>query len=152
MTVHALGKALASDLHRVALKGRGFKKSGNTFSREHEDYVEMLQIRGSDWNSGAEPWMFYVNVSVRFTNLTNSFASQGSKYDADGRIDRIVLEAPGRFELTRQNLNEVTSMLASLSEKASHLLPGLLVPVRERASHGLYSPIPVPATWLAGQA
>lgn len=152
MSARALGRALASELHRAALKRRGFKKFRNTFSREHDEYVEMLRLQGSGWNSGAAPWMFYVNISVRFKNLPGSLASQGSKYDADGRIERIVQEAPARFELTGQNFNEVVALLASLSEKASALLPELLVPVRERASRGLYSSIPVPGTGIVGEA
>jgi hypothetical protein len=112
----------------------------------------MLRIQGGGLNSGADPWVFYVNVSVRFKNLPGSLASQGSKYDADTRIERIVQEAPARFELTEQNFNEVVALLARLSEKASALLPDLLVPVRERASRGLYSSIPVPGSCLAGEA
>lgn len=151
MSVRTLGKTLASELHRAALKPRGFKKSGNTFTLERDDYVEMLQIQGSNWNSGAEPWTFYVNVLVRFKNLANSYASTGYEYDADGRIDKIVPDAPPRFEVTEQNLAELAMVLAGLSAQASLLLPELLGPVRERASRGFYSPIPVPASWLTGE-
>jgi hypothetical protein len=152
MSVHAPGRALAFELHRAALKKRGFKKFRNTFSREHDEYVEMLRIQGSGWKYGADPWTFHVNISVRFKNLPGSLASQGSKFDADSRIERIVQEAPARFQLTEQNFNEVVALLASLSEKASARLPDLLPPIRERASRGLYSSIPVPGTWLPGQS
>lgn len=147
MSVRALGTAFASELHRAALKARGFKKSGNTFCIERDGYAEILQIQGSSWNSGTEPWSFYVNVRVRFNGLPSSPVSQGLPYDADGRIERIVPEAPHRFDLTTQNFAETVTLLSTLIEKLSIQLPNLLEPVRKRATLGLVSPLPVPATW-----
>ena len=152
MSVIALGNAFASELHRSALKQRGFKKKARTFTCEHADYTEMLQIQGSDWNSGQVPWLFYINIRVRFNNLPSSFASRGAKYDADGRIERIVLLAPPRFELTNENLHQMVALIAKFSVEASARLPELLLPIRGRASQGLYSPIPLPETWQSGDA
>lgn len=147
MSVRTLGNRFASELHATSLKARGYKKSGGTFTCERDDYVEMIQIQGSDWNSGEEPWLFYINVRVRFNNLPNSFASRGSKYDADGRLERIVVDAPSRFELTSENISDMVSYVADLTAQASAKLPELLVAIHGRASQGLFSPIPLANSW-----
>lgn len=147
MSVRELGKAFASELHRAALKERGFRKSGNTFSIERNDYVEMLQIQGSSWNSGEEPWVFYINLAVCFKGIANSASARGIKYDADARIRSIVPDAPHQFELTAVELANMVASVAALSEEASRRLPPLLEPARARAARGLYTPLPLPDTW-----
>lgn len=147
MSVRELGKAFASELHRAALKERGFRKSGNTFTIERNDYVEMLQIQGSSWNSGDEPWVFYVNLAVRFKGIPNSASSRGVSYDADARIGRIVSDAPDQFELTAVGLANLVASVAAFSEEASRRLPPLLEPARARAARGQCTPLPLPDTW-----
>jgi len=71
MPARALGRALESELHGAALKKRGFKKLRNTFSREHDAYVEMLRIQGSGLNSGG-PWMFWAKCHDGVAKPINS--------------------------------------------------------------------------------
>jgi hypothetical protein len=150
MTVRSLGTALASKLHAEHLKVLGFKKSGATFSRARNGYVESLNLQGSSWNSGEEPWLFYVNIRVLFTDLPDVTEKvRNMKYHAEGRLESIVPESPSRFELTAANLGEIVGQVSVLSQSASARLPGLLAPLRSRASRGLYAPIPLPAAWAA---
>jgi hypothetical protein len=152
VSVASLGHAFASDLHRGSMKPRGFRKSGHTFSRTLPGFVEMLQIQGSTWNSGQEPWHFYLNVMVRFPNVNVPWATGTSAAHADGRLESIVPNAPAAFDLTQSNYQELLTLVAHLSEVASSVLPELLPPAHERALRGLYSPLPVPTSWLAGAA
>jgi hypothetical protein len=124
------------------MKARGFKKCGRTFSCERTGYIEMLGIQGSSWNSGDEPWIFYVNVDVRFTDLPLESAAAGAKYHASGRLERIVGAAPPQYELTRDNLSQTVALVARLAEASSDRLPELLPVVRDRACRGFYSCIP----------
>jgi hypothetical protein len=45
-------------------------------------------------------------------------------------------------------LANTVASVASLSEEASRRLPPLLEPARVRAARGLYTPLPLPETWL----
>ena len=147
MSVRSLGTTFASRLHREYLQPLSFKKPGNTFSRVKPGYLEMFNLQGSDWNSGQEPWLFYVNVRVSFTDLAaDSLPAHLTKYQADGRLNRIV-EAPPSFELTAANVEELLHDVAKLIVQASNCLPGLLPPIRARAACGLFSAIPHPSTW-----
>ena len=147
MSVKVLGDSFTSELHRIAMKPRGFKKAGRIFTYERDDYIEQLQIQGSHWNSGDEPWMFYINIRVRFKGLPNSFASKGTHYDADGRLEGLIPEAPPRFDLTAATLNRTVAEVAQFAAEASLRLPDVLPPIRKRASRGLFSPLPLPDTW-----
>jgi hypothetical protein len=93
----------------------------------------MLQVQGSDWNSGAEPWLFYVNMRVRFIDLPAETTRADAKYHADGRIERIVADAPPRYDLTSDNFTETVALVASFAEMAGNRLPELLPVIRERA-------------------
>src|SRR5688500_18080618 len=59
---------LLSELHRESLKPAGFRKEGNTFSRDHEVYTERFNFQGSSWSSWAET-LFYLNVGVEFSEF-----------------------------------------------------------------------------------
>jgi len=146
MTVRALGTRFASSLHAERFKRLGFKKTGSTCSRARDGYVESINIQGSDWNSGDEPWLFYVNIRVQCLGLPDLPNAQ-RRYHADGRLSSIVAESPGRFELTSSNLGELVTEVGGLCEAACEALPALLAPIRARAERGLYSFIPLPDTW-----
>ena len=42
---------LLSELHRESLKPAGFRKEGNTFSRDRGSYTERFNFQGSSWSN-----------------------------------------------------------------------------------------------------
>jgi hypothetical protein len=148
MSERKVGDALAAHLQVSVLKALGFRKSGHSFWRERIGYIELFAIQGSSWNSGAEPWLFYLNVRVRFSEIVPLRGTTGaSAYHADGRIEGIVSSAPTRFEVSSNNVAQVASDLGSLIVLASEALPSLLPVAKMRAERGLFSPLPVPRSW-----
>jgi hypothetical protein len=63
------GDKFAREFFASRLKRLNFRKASHTFSREQPGYTELYEIQGSSWNSDGEPWRFYVNVRVRFSEL-----------------------------------------------------------------------------------
>jgi hypothetical protein len=147
MSVKKLGDELCSLLHRTQLKSNGFKKNGRTYFRDQGEYVEHFNIQGSSWNSGEEPWHFYINVMVALKDIQPKVDGSQFKYHGDGRLESIILTAPGAYDLTRANLEATSVEIAAQILAASEAIPQLLGPVRARATRGLLSPLPVPATW-----
>ena len=143
MSAISLGNAFAAGLHREVLKPRGFVKAARTFTRTHDHFVEAIQIQGSSWNSGIEPWSFYINVLVSFPDIPYTKFCVGPRYHGWSRLNMIVLEAPPVFELTASNMNDLIFEIGQLIADASKRLPSLLAPVRERASSGLLSFLPM---------
>lgn len=154
MPVRNLGSDLASELHRSHLKSLGFRKERSTFARERADHVEVFDIQGSQWNSGGEPWRFYLNVGVHFPDVPLDVDSRGiwRGVHALGRIEAIVPGAPESFEVDSSSVQGVARKLADLIVAASERLPALLERPRSRAQKGLASPLPVPDTWNDGDA
>ncbi|RTL22238.1 MAG: DUF4304 domain-containing protein [Burkholderiales bacterium] len=146
MTVRDLGTKFATQLHIECFKAEGFTKRGSTFSRDQGSHVELINIQGSDWNSGEEPWIFYINIRVRFPELTPQ-GSAKMAHHAEGRLNRIVCGAPPQFELTRSNFGDLVVEVGSLCQAACAALPHHLALLRARACRGLFSPIPVPDGW-----
>jgi len=149
MTVRKVGDELATRLHVSILKQLGFRKSRHWFWRERIGYVELFEIQGSSWNSREEPWRFYVNVYVRFTDVGPLSGRAGANtYHANGRIERIVSSAPSKFEVSSSDLAQVAIDLGRLTILASEALPPLLPAAKAYAERGLLSPLPVPASWV----
>ena len=99
MSARQLGDTLASQLYASTLKPLGFRKLRRTLYRERPGYIESFEIHGSSWNSGEEPWTFYLNVRVQFSGVAPlPGSSRARTYHADGRIERIVPAAPSKFE------------------------------------------------------
>lgn len=146
MTVRDLGTKFAAQLHSECFKAAGFTKRGATFSRAQSSHVELINIQGSSWNSGEEPWIFYINIRVHFPELP-ARTNANVAYHAEGRLNRIVSGAPPQFELTRSNFGDLVAEIGSLSQAACAALPHHLALLRARASRGLFSPIPVPDGW-----
>jgi hypothetical protein len=64
--------SLLSELHREALKTAGFRKEGNTFSRDRGAYTERFNFQGSS-GSTSEETLFYLNVGVEFSAYESSY-------------------------------------------------------------------------------
>ena len=149
MSVAALGKQLASSLHQQYLKPRGFRKVGATFIRERTGYFEMYSIQGSSWNSGGEPWEFYLNVGVQLVGVPmhdGTPATRTSRH-AEGRSSSILPDTPQRLEVAGSSVALASAQVADIIERCSHILPELLAPVRARAQAGFWSALPVPGSW-----
>jgi hypothetical protein len=146
MSVRTLGDQLCADLHTRYLRNLGFRKHGRTFIRERDGYSEGISIQGSSWNSGGEPWEFYVNVAITLSDVPLNFGPK-CRYHAVGRLGRLVEGAPPAFDLSRGNVATVADQLAEYISRACDAIPRTLDAVRVRAKRGLYSPLPVPATW-----
>ncbi|WP_081984828.1 DUF4304 domain-containing protein [Sphingomonas sp. 35-24ZXX] len=147
MSLRALGDAFASQLQQSELKAQGFTKRNRVFRRERVGYVEAIDIQGSSWNSGVEPWHFYIYVHVHLPDVALSNLSAITRYHASGRIDGLVTNAPGGFELTAANFDQLVSDVGALVNEASQKIPQLIPAVRIRACEGLSSPLPVPDNW-----
>lgn len=148
MPVKSLGDIFGTSLHRAILKARGYTKVGRTFRCERQDFTEMLMIQGSSWNSGVEPWEFYIDVLVAFPDIPLRPTIRGANYHAKGRIDAIVADAPPSFQLRANDLDRLVVEVGQLATEASIRLPELLRPIQARARQGLFSPIPLPDSWL----
>jgi hypothetical protein len=112
-----------SELHRVHLKPKGFKKSRRTFSRDKGTYWERFNFQGSSQNyAGVAHWRFYLNVGVEFKNLEpRRYWSLFPHTHWSERADRLVANTPGHWEY---NLSTDRATLAedmvALMMSASH--------------------------------
>ncbi len=148
MSVAALGREFASDLHRRLLKPAGFRKNGATFFRHRQSYIEMYNIQGSSWNSGVEPWLFYLNVGVQLEGVPIPGGSTAMlATHADGRNNSILPDTPSSFDLYAPSMPALSQQIFEIIERCSETLPTLLGPVLSRAQAGYRSPLPVPSTW-----
>ncbi|WP_172205390.1 DUF4304 domain-containing protein [Niveibacterium sp. COAC-50] len=127
------------------MKAMGFKKQGRNFTRKSEGYTERVSVQGSSWNSGDEPWHFYINVAVAIDGVP---LRETSKFHADGRLERLAPSAPAAYDLTAANLESLAIEISGYVMEACCRIPDALHDVRTRALQGWYSPLPVPDTWL----
>ena len=150
MTVGAIGKSLAAELH-LQLEPLGFSRRGATFSRGGEGYTELFHIAGCRWNSGDEPWLFDFDVAVRIEGIPMLPNTQGLWREAHavGRANRVVASAPPQFSVTTDSVRAVADQLVLIVCEASAALPPLIEQIWSRALQGLLSPLPVPASWGA---
>jgi len=146
MSVLKLGDQFCSFLHVRHMKALGFKKRGRSYCRDRDGYTECISIQGSSWNSGEEPWHFYVNVSVTLDDIPFK-PDSGLKYHADGRLERLVLTAPSAYDLMSNNFEQLADELAGYIKHACEAIPMALGKIRARAKEGFYSPLPVPESW-----
>lgn len=147
MSVRKLGDEFCSLLHRTQLKAKGFKKNGRIYLRDQGAYVEYFGIQGSSWNSGEEPWQFYINVMIKFKNTALAIGGAEYKYHAEGRLESIHSQAPYAYDLHASNRDALTLPVAAYILAASDAIPPLLEPVKSRVARGLYSVLPVPDSW-----
>ena len=150
MARNQLGVKFTSHLHATHLKPAGFRKIGATSVRPRTGYMEMYNIQGSDWNSAGNPWKFYLNVLVRLDDLgpLQGHRATPTYYHANARSNRIIEKSPADFSLTDRSMEAVAAGVAEIIFEITELISDMLPPVRERALTGLYSPLPVPASWL----
>jgi hypothetical protein len=148
MTVRAIGDSLASELHEH-LKPLGFLKRGSTFSRVRSGYAELFRIEGGRWNSGEEPWVFYVDIAARLDGIATNSNAKGLWREAHavGRVSDLVGSAPPEFSVTSTTVGPIAEELALIIGQASAALPSFLIGVRPRAEKGLITPLPLPAMW-----
>lgn len=147
MSVPKLGDQFCSYLHVRHMKALGFKKRGRSYCRDREGYTECVSIQGSSWNSGEEPWHFYVNISVAFVDVPFK-PDSGLKYHADGRLERLALTAPPAYDLMANNFEQLADELVVNIKHACEVIPKALSAIRTRALEGFYSPLPVPESWV----
>jgi len=134
-------------LHTDFFKPNGFKKTRNRFRREKEGLIEIVDFQGSGWNSSDEPWTFYINIGLGFTDLPSGGCFGIKEAHGSGRIEGLVKESPSQFDYTPEGEKKLKEELLPLIEEA---LTNLLIhkeEVYERAQRGHVSPIPVPETW-----
>ena len=62
-------KPFAHTLQAAHLKGHGFQKRYETFSRQHPDYSEHYHIQPASWNRAGEPWSFHLVLGIGFTGI-----------------------------------------------------------------------------------
>jgi hypothetical protein len=101
------------------MKPLGFRKSGPTFSRVHPSHTEIFNIQSSQWNG---PWgrHFYVNCYLVFSDIP--FLTPLQRTHRDFRIERIVKDAPWKFEYSEESIASVHDQLGTLLPRASEIL------------------------------
>lgn len=103
-----IGSDLGSTLHQRVMKSSGFRKTGNTFSKDHANYSEHYNIQGSAWNDSGRPWTFYVNCAISFPGVPNHSAGNGLwKFHAHTRIAGLVAEARTQYAVTEASVEEI---------------------------------------------
>jgi hypothetical protein len=145
-------KRFVSDLYKNVLKPMGFRRSGQTFLRDHETYTESFQIQGSSWNgrksvprildARVEAWRFYINVGVQIAKLPPGAGWSRPGEHASGRIEGIATESPGVYELLPSNLAELAEQIQKDIRLASSMLPEMLPAVRRKAERGVMEFLP----------
>jgi len=146
-----LADQFCSHLHVAHMKARGFKKNGRNFDLACNGYGIRISIQGSTWNSGDEPWHFYVNLSIRLNDVP-PVTDENIVFQASGRLEGLVPSAPEAFDLAASHLESLVRELVMYIDEAIVAVPDKLPPVRARALKGFWSPFPVPDTWLNEQA
>ena len=108
-----------SKLHTELMKPIGFRKTGATFSRAHSTHVEMFNIQASQWN-GDGARHFYVNCDLVFPDIP--FLTPLQQTHRHFRIERIVKDAPWKFEYTEESIDAVQKDLGKYLLRASEIL------------------------------
>jgi hypothetical protein len=141
MSVSKLGDELGSLLHREFLKPMGFKKRGRSFFVLREEFEECYNIQGCSWNSGEEPWEFYLNVNVRFLDIPTI---PGLKYHASGRSNGLLPGSPPSFEILKGSVSTVAAEVHDVVKSISERLSWELCDAHRRARQGIWAPLPAP--------
>jgi hypothetical protein len=130
-----------STLHRSSLKGLGFKKVRQTFSRQvGDDYIEYFNFQGSQWNSSDRPWGFYLNIGVYFLLPSDDYAvASFTNSKLHGRPGHLIKDAPSYFELSEAAEDELLTIIPGVIQKVSDRLKPILPLARERAMKGEYT-------------
>jgi len=116
--VPAAAEQFLSDLHRLYLKPRGYRKVRHSFSRAMDGYAEQFEFQGSSFNDASRPWRFYINVRVEFPDVPHR---------PPVRIESVVSGAPKEFDLPAPHadtfVSEIAGLLASASDQVASQLP-----------------------------
>lgn len=83
MDEEALKKAMSP-----LLLAHGFKRSGNTWRRDHVDSIAVFNVQRSQWGGG----IYYINLGTYFRSLGNEVSPTENKCHVRVRLDP---DAPG---------------------------------------------------------
>lgn len=129
----------------------GFKKSARTLVRQAGAFEERYRLQGSHWNSGVEPYKFYLGISMRLTNVPLPTLQEGSKLPdrpevrrwahSSGRQRCVDSNAPLWLEVTNGRLNETVNDLVERITLAGNVLQRCEQIVRQAALQGEYIPL-----------
>ena len=134
-------------LHDSFFKPHGFRKTRNRFRREADGLIEFVDFQGSAWNSADEPWTFYINIGLGFTDLPLRENLWMKEAYGSGRIEGLVENSPPQFEYSPCSEDDLKETIVSFVIEALSNLPKHREVVYERAKRGLVSPIPLPSRW-----
>lgn len=143
-------KSLIAELHDAYFKPNGFKKERQRFRRVIDVAMQEVEFQSSQWNCSDGPITFYVNVLLGFFDIPmndGKLAMTGW-----GRLPGLASAAPPQFDLTPANYDEIRRQLIILLPLALAELPRHYSDVRNRASVGLHTPIPLPDSWRSPKA
>jgi hypothetical protein len=124
-----------SDLHRSALRRRGFRKTRHRFRRVREGYVEHVVFDGSAWNAPTGPWRFHLDLAIELPDLPTRSAGWGAA-NARGRVRDVLPTAPDAFDLTPESRETLLRDLPVLVDAATAALGALVPAAREWARMG----------------
>ena len=127
-----------SDLHRGALRRRGFRKTRHRFRRVRDGYVEHVVFDGSAWNAPTGPWRFHLGLALELPDLPTRSAGWGAA-NARGRVHDVVPEAPDAFDLTPESREALLRDLPPLVDAATAALGALVPAAREWARMGRHA-------------
>ena len=69
-------KTFATKLQSDHLKGQGFQKRYETFSRQHPEFSEHYHIQPASWNRAGEKWSFHLIIGIGFTSIPSRLKGQ----------------------------------------------------------------------------
>lgn len=69
-------KTFTTTLQSDHLKGKGFQKRYETFSRQHPEFSEHYHIQPASWNRAGDPWAFHLVVGIGFTAIPSKQKGQ----------------------------------------------------------------------------
>lgn len=112
------GDTFCSLFHASATKSAGFTKKGRLFRRKHEGFEEIFQIQGSAWNAAGEPWRFYINSGIQFSDLDVRHRGFSDSH-AGCRLSVLVSTAPEHYDVSPSTIDSVITKVWSDISKCS---------------------------------
>ncbi|NEX63136.1 hypothetical protein [Noviherbaspirillum galbum] len=150
MSVKYLGNELWEGV-AARLQRHGYKKKGAVLVRQSGTLEERFHIEGSRWNSGVEPYLFRLGISMRLIDLSLPVRIEGvlltdhtevKKWGhSSGRQRCVDPDAPEWFAVTKEGLDQMIMSLTEQITRVSDVLRECEPIVREVAIQGEYIPL-----------
>jgi hypothetical protein len=113
-------KTFTTTLQSNHLKGQGFQKRYETFSRQHPEFSEHYHIQPASWNRAGDKWTFHLIIGIGFNSIPSRQKGQLAGCHASKRHTTIetTLINPGESdpEKFRQEAARVADIILARSD------------------------------------